>query len=75
MDSTAPADLLKLKACLEAWRATRKYSRQPIPDEFCLAAARESAKPQTRGYEPGDYDRSRNEEEHERATHVKCCFI
>ena len=39
MDSTVPADLLKLKARLEAWRATRKYARQPIPDEFRQAAA------------------------------------
>ena len=39
MDSTIPADLLKLKTQLEAWRATRKYARQPIPDEFRQAAA------------------------------------
>jgi hypothetical protein len=39
MDSTVPADLLKLKARLEAWRATRKYARHPIPDEFRQAAA------------------------------------
>src|SRR5262245_60192912 len=39
MDSTVPADLLKLKARLEDWRATRKYARQPIPDEFRQAAA------------------------------------
>jgi len=39
MDSTVPADFLKLKARLEAWRATRKYARQPIPDEFLQAAA------------------------------------
>jgi hypothetical protein len=39
MDSTVPADLLKLKTRLEAWRATRKYARQPIPDEFRQAAA------------------------------------
>jgi hypothetical protein len=32
MDSTLPADLLKLKARLEAWRATRRYARQPIPN-------------------------------------------
>jgi hypothetical protein len=30
MDSTVPADLLKLKARLEAWRSTRKYARQRI---------------------------------------------
>jgi hypothetical protein len=39
VDSTIPADLLKLKARLEDWRATRKYTRQPIPDEFRQAAA------------------------------------
>jgi hypothetical protein len=39
MDSTVPADLLKLKTRLEAWRATRRYARQPIPDEFRQAAA------------------------------------
>lgn len=39
MDSTVPADLLKLKTRLEAWRATRIYARQPIPDEFRQAAA------------------------------------
>jgi hypothetical protein len=39
MDSTVPADLLKLKARLEAWRAARKYARHPIPDEFRQAAA------------------------------------
>jgi hypothetical protein len=38
MDSTIPADLLKLKARLETWRATRTYDRQPIPDEFRQAA-------------------------------------
>ena len=39
MDSTVPADLLKLKARLEDWRATRRYARQPIPVEFRQAAA------------------------------------
>jgi len=39
VDSTVPTDLLKLKGRLEAWRAARKYSRQPIPDEFRQAAA------------------------------------
>ncbi len=38
MDSTIPADLLKLKARLDAWRAARKHARQPIPDEFRQAA-------------------------------------
>jgi hypothetical protein len=39
LDSTVAAGLLKLKARLEAWRGTRKYARQPIPDEFRQAAA------------------------------------
>jgi hypothetical protein len=39
MDSTVPANLLKLKTRLEAWRATRRYARQPIPGEFRHAAA------------------------------------
>ena len=47
MDSTTPADLLKLKARLEAWRATRTYDRQPIPDEF-----RQAALEMTRRYSP-----------------------
>jgi hypothetical protein len=34
MDSTAPADLLKLKTRLDTWRANYRYARQPIPDEF-----------------------------------------
>lgn len=38
MGSTIPADLLKLKARLDAWRLIRKYARQPIPDEFRQAA-------------------------------------
>jgi hypothetical protein len=38
VDSTVPADLLKLKSHLEDWRATRRYARQPIPDEFRQAA-------------------------------------
>jgi len=39
MDSTVPADLLKLKARLDTWRANRRYARQPIPNEFRQAAA------------------------------------
>jgi hypothetical protein len=38
MDSTIPTDLLKLKARLEAWRTTRTYDRQPIPEQFRLSA-------------------------------------
>lgn len=47
MDSTIPADLLKLKARLEGWRATRTYDRQPIPDEF-----RQAVLEMTRRYSP-----------------------
>jgi hypothetical protein len=39
MDSTVPADLLKLIARLDTWRANRRYARQPIPNEFRQAAA------------------------------------
>lgn len=39
MDSSVPTDLLKLKTRLEVWRTTRRYARQPIPDEFRHAAA------------------------------------
>lgn len=39
MDSTVPADLLKFKNRLEAWRAIRRYARQPIPAEFRHSAA------------------------------------
>jgi hypothetical protein len=34
MEATIPADLLDLKARLEQWRTTRKYIRQPIPEEL-----------------------------------------
>jgi hypothetical protein len=37
MNATIPADLLDLKARLEQWRATRKYIRQPIPEDLRLA--------------------------------------
>jgi len=39
MNSTTPADLLELKARFETWRTTRKYMREPIPDELWNAAA------------------------------------
>jgi hypothetical protein len=39
MNSTIPADLLELKARFEAWRANRKYVREPIPDELWNGAA------------------------------------
>lgn len=38
MNATIPADLLNLKARLEQWRTTRKYIRQPIPEELRQAA-------------------------------------
>jgi hypothetical protein len=44
VDSTIPADLLKLKARLDAWRSARKYARQPIPDEFRQAAVEMTAR-------------------------------
>ena len=44
MDSTVPAGLLKLKDRLEAWRATRKYARQPISEEIRQAAAEMTAR-------------------------------
>jgi hypothetical protein len=46
-DSTIPADLLELKARLEAWRKNRQYQREPIPDEF-----RQAATEMTRRYSP-----------------------
>ncbi len=36
MNATIPADLLDLKARFDQWRATRKYIRQPIPEELLL---------------------------------------
>jgi hypothetical protein len=39
MNSTIPADLLELKARFETWRTSRKYVREPIPDELWNAAA------------------------------------
>ena len=38
-DSTVPADLLELQSKLNSWRRTRKYLREPIPDEIRHAAA------------------------------------
>lgn len=54
MDSTVPADLLKLKARLEARRATRKYARHdPKPGMPADLAhrARRPAPPQSRIFE------------------------
>lgn len=34
METTIPAELLDLKTRLEAWRATRKYVRQPLPPDL-----------------------------------------
>jgi len=38
-DTTIPADLIELKARFDAWRASRKYVREPIPDDLWSAAA------------------------------------
>lgn len=38
MDSDSiPADLLELQARFTHWRATRKYNREPIPEELRIA--------------------------------------
>lgn len=34
MQSTIPAELLKLKTRFDQWRANRKYNREPIPDDL-----------------------------------------
>jgi hypothetical protein len=52
MDSTVPADLLKLIARLDTWRANRRYARQPIPNEFRQAAAEMTERYQDRLPEP-----------------------
>lgn len=38
MDSI-PADLLEIKNRVDSWRATRKYSREPMPDDLRRDAA------------------------------------
>jgi hypothetical protein len=38
-DTTIPADLIELKARFDAWRASRKYVREPVPDDLWSAAA------------------------------------
>ena len=38
METTIPNELLKLKARLDQWRATRKHARQAIPEELRNAA-------------------------------------
>jgi hypothetical protein len=38
-DTTIPADLIEIKARFDLWRASRKYSREPIPTELWNAAA------------------------------------
>jgi len=40
MQTTIPADLLNLKARLDQWRATRNYTREPMPAELRQAAVR-----------------------------------
>src|SRR5215831_8962098 len=39
MNSTIPVDLLELNTRFETWCASRKYVREPIPDELWNAAA------------------------------------
>lgn len=34
METTVPAELLELKSRIETWRSTRKYNREPIPDDL-----------------------------------------
>jgi hypothetical protein len=38
-DATIPADLLELKARLEAWRTSRQHLREPLPAELRQAVA------------------------------------
>jgi len=40
MQTTIPADLRDLKARFDQWRATRNYTRQPMPAELRQAAVR-----------------------------------
>jgi hypothetical protein len=37
MNSTTPQDLLDLKSRIDLWRSTRRFIRQPIPDDIRLA--------------------------------------
>ena len=39
MNPTIPAELLELNTRFETWRMSRKYVREPIPDELWNAAA------------------------------------
>jgi hypothetical protein len=39
MNATIPSDLLNLKIRFEAWRKSRKYVREPIPNELRRAAS------------------------------------
>jgi hypothetical protein len=34
METTNPAELLDLRARLDQWRVTRKYLREPLPDDL-----------------------------------------
>jgi len=38
MERTIPAELLELKARFDQWRKTRRYSREPVPDDLRQAA-------------------------------------
>jgi hypothetical protein len=38
MEITIPAELLELKSRFDQWRKTRRYSREPMPDDLRQAA-------------------------------------
>src|SRR5215471_16925061 len=38
METTIPAELLELKSRFDHWRKTRRYSRQPLPEDLRQAA-------------------------------------
>ena len=44
MNSTTPQDLLDLKSRIDLWRSTRRFIRQPIPDDIRLAIAQAASR-------------------------------
>jgi hypothetical protein len=44
MDSIAPQDLLDLKSRIDLWRSTRRFIRQPIPDDIRLVIAQAASR-------------------------------
>jgi len=44
MNSTTPQDLLDLKSRIDLWRSTRRFIRQPIPDDIRLAIAQATSR-------------------------------